>query len=75
VHLPVVVPAVELADDSEVRLVRAGLDHGAGRAVGAAELAGAEYVAVDGDELELRHAGGANDAIEAEMRAGPTRPA
>jgi hypothetical protein len=46
---------VELADDAQVRLVGAGVDHRAGRPVVPVELAGAEHRALDGDELEVRH--------------------
>jgi len=53
-------PGVELADDTQVRLVQAGEHDAAGRPVGPTELPRAEHRAVDCDELEVRHAGKAN---------------
>src|SRR5262249_40949567 len=49
----VVVACVHLADDAQVRLVRAGVDHGPGRPVGPAEEVAREDLAVDRNQLEV----------------------
>jgi hypothetical protein len=55
VHLAIVVLGVELADEAQVRLIRVGVDHGAGRPDAPAELCGAENGAVDRDDLDVGH--------------------
>ena len=50
----VVIVRHERVDHAQVRLIRACVDHAARRPVGAAELARAEHVAVNGHELEMR---------------------
>jgi hypothetical protein len=65
----------------QVRLLRAGVDNAAGRPVAAAEFAGAKDVAVDCDQLEVRHPGrryrcaagaNANELTSVTRPAGPT---